>query len=66
MVESIEDLLGRKAQLNLFPMQQGDVNITYADISKAKKEIGYQPKYDFEIGLKLFVEWYSDNKKLLD
>jgi UDP-glucuronate 4-epimerase len=66
MVESIEDLLGRKAQLNSFPMQQGDVNITYADISKAKKEIGYQPKYDFEMGLKLFVEWYSDNKKLLD
>jgi len=65
MVESIEGLLGRKAQLNLFSMQQGDVNITYADISKAKKEIGYQPKYNFEMGLKLFVEWYSDNKNFL-
>lgn len=65
MVATIEKSLGKSAALNKLPMQQGDVNITYADVSKAKEEIGYNPKYDFETGINKFVEWYNNNKTVL-
>ncbi len=62
LVETIEKVMGRKAILNHLPMQQGDVRATYADISKAKEEIGYDPKYDFITGITNFVNWYKNNK----
>lgn len=65
LVRTIENSLGIKAIINQLPMQHGDVNITFADISKSKAEIGYNPKYDFEIGIRNFVEWYNINKKRL-
>ena len=65
LVQTIEKSLGKKAELNRLPLQQGDVNITYADISKAKAEIGYNPQYDIETGVNKFVEWYKSNKALL-
>jgi UDP-glucuronate 4-epimerase len=65
MVTTIEDTLGKKAVLNQLPMQQGDVSRTYADISKAQSEIGYAPKYDFNTGIKKFVEWYNSTKSVL-
>ncbi|MGH2563167.1 MAG: GDP-mannose 4,6-dehydratase, partial [Ginsengibacter sp.] len=65
LVETIENVTGKKAILNHLPTQPGDVNATYADISKAKKEIGYDPKYDFETGIKNFVNWYYKNKSIL-
>jgi UDP-glucuronate 4-epimerase len=65
LVSTIEDALGKKAVLNQLAMQQGDVSRTYADISKAKSEIGYDPKYDFNTGVKRFVEWYNSNKAFL-
>jgi len=39
-------------------MQSGDVPITFADISKAKNYLGYQPKVTIEEGISLFVQWY--------
>jgi UDP-glucuronate 4-epimerase len=65
LVEMIEHSLGKKALLNYLPIQEGDVNITYADISKARSEIGYNPQYNIENGIKKFVEWYDDNKAFL-
>jgi len=65
LVETIELILGKKAILNYLPMQQGDVDKTYADISKAKEEIGYDTKYDIEIGLREFIEWYNLNKHFI-
>lgn len=65
LVQQIEQALGKKAELNMLPLQQGDVSITYADISKAKTEIGYNPKYDIEAGIRKFVDWYNDNKLVL-
>ncbi|MGN6340311.1 MAG: SDR family NAD(P)-dependent oxidoreductase [Ginsengibacter sp.] len=59
LVEVIETILGKKAVLNQLPMQQGDVSRTFADISKARAEIGYNPAYDFETGMKKFVDWYK-------
>lgn len=65
MVQSIEKLSGKMAILDKLPLQMGDVNITYADISKAKTELGYAPLHDFESGMKKFFEWYQNSKKLI-
>ena len=65
LVYTIEKFVGKKAVFNRLPLQQGDVNSTYADVSKAKEEIGYNPQYDFETGIKKFVEWYNNNKAIL-
>ncbi|MDE3185553.1 MAG: SDR family NAD(P)-dependent oxidoreductase [Bacteroidota bacterium] len=65
LVEIIEKLLGKKAVLKFLPLQPGDVKTTYADISKAKKEIGYAPKFDIESGIREFINWYTLNKAFL-
>jgi UDP-glucuronate 4-epimerase len=65
LVATIENVLNKKAILNQLPFQQGDVKITYADITKSKEEIGYNPKYDIETGINKFVEWYKINKVVL-
>lgn len=65
LVSTIEDALGKKATFKYLPMQQGDVSRTFADISKARSEIGYDPKYDFTTGIGRFVGWYNKNKSIL-
>jgi UDP-glucuronate 4-epimerase len=62
MVQNIEEILGKKAILNRLPAQMGDVEITYADINKAKSEIGYDPAFPFKNGIRLFIEWFLENK----
>jgi UDP-glucuronate 4-epimerase len=62
MIETIENELKLKAKLDCQPIQPGDVNITYADISKAQKVLGYRPKTNFEEGIALFVDWYKKNR----
>jgi UDP-glucuronate 4-epimerase len=66
LVEVIETILGKKALLNQLPMQQGDVSRTFADISKARAEIGYNPEYDFETGVKKFVDWFKHMSAFLN
>jgi UDP-glucuronate 4-epimerase len=65
MVELIEKALGKKATLNKLPMQPGDVKITFADISKARSVIGYNPTFNMTRGIDEFVKWYLDNKESL-
>lgn len=65
LVQIIEASIGKKAILDQLPLQQGDVNITYADISRAKAEIGYNPQYDIESGIEKFTKWYKNNKNYL-
>lgn len=60
MVTTIENALGKKAIINKLPMQPGDVDKTYADITKAKELIGYNPTTEFEDGIKEFVKWYKE------
>ncbi|MBE0449008.1 MAG: GDP-mannose 4,6-dehydratase [Actinobacteria bacterium] len=60
MVQALEEVLGEKARLEFLPMQPGDVSRTYADVSKAKSLLGYEPSTDFKTGLKYFVEWLID------
>lgn len=62
-ISLIEKNLGRKAKIEQMPMQEGDVPITYADISKAKRLLNYSPKAKAEEGIKLFVEWYKNANK---
>ena len=62
LISLIEKETGKKAKINQLPMQKGDVLITYADISKAKRLLDYQPKIGIEEGIKLFVEWFTGNK----
>ena len=54
----IEDACGVKAQLEMLPMQAGDVEATYADIDAIQHDIGYQPTTSIEQGIPAFVEWY--------
>jgi UDP-glucuronate 4-epimerase len=58
LIELIETSLGLKAIIDRQPMQPGDVPITYADISKAKDLLGYDPQIKIENGIPKFVEWY--------
>jgi UDP-glucuronate 4-epimerase len=60
-ISLIENLLGKKANIEELPMQPGDVDVTYADIFKAQKLLGYNPTTSIEEGMKKFVEWYMDN-----
>ena len=62
LVKTIENSLNKKAILNKLPMQAGDVIKTYADISKAKSEIGYNPKFNFQTGINEFVNWYKSQR----
>ena len=66
LVNILEELLNKKAIIAKLPRQSGDVEITCADISKAKNEIGYDPKCNFKEGLKIFIEWYSSVKSLIN
>ena len=57
MIETIEKVLGKKAQIDRLPMQLGDVDKTVSDITKARKLLNYNPTTSFEEGIRKFVEW---------
>ena len=56
----LEDVLGRRAQKNLLPMQPGDVPDTYADTTPLERDFGYRPTTPIETGIARFVAWYRD------
>ena len=58
MIGLLETTLGKKAVIDRQSLQAGDVPITFADISKAKEKLGYNPKIKFEQGIKLFADWF--------
>ena len=59
-IEVIEQCLGRKAQLNLLPLQPGDVPETFADIDDLVRDVGYRPTTPIEVGVRRFVDWFCD------
>ena len=63
VIKLIEFNLNKKAKLNFYEMQPGDVSKTYADIGISTKELGYSPKVNIENGIKLFVQWYLKYNK---
>ncbi|MEW5948170.1 MAG: GDP-mannose 4,6-dehydratase [Thermodesulfobacteriota bacterium] len=62
LVALIEDALGKKARIKWLPDQPGDVPVTYADISKSKGLLDYNPQVTVEEGVPLFVKWYQEMK----
>lgn len=59
-IEVLEEKLGRKAELNLMPMQPGDVARTEADVEATRQALDYAPTTPVEVGVGRFVDWYLD------
>ena len=57
MIAALKDALGKRAELLYEPEQPGDVPVTYADVSKAKELLGYEPMVPFNTGIHNFVAW---------
>ncbi len=62
LIKKIENKLGKKAKSKRIKQQPGDVDQTYADISKAKKILHYNPKVSIDDGLEQFINWYLQTK----
>jgi UDP-glucuronate 4-epimerase len=58
LIATIEKALGKKAIINPMPEQPGDVPLTYADISKSRSQLGYDPHTQIAEGIPKFVEWF--------
>ncbi len=61
LIELLEKNLGKTAIIDRRPMQAGDVSQTFADISKARELLNYNPQTKIEEGIKKFVEWFRSN-----
>jgi UDP-glucuronate 4-epimerase len=61
LIGLIEQALGKRARVERLPLQPGDVSVTYADISKATRLLGYRPTTPIEDGIRRFVEWYRQS-----
>lgn len=59
-VKMVEESVGKEAEKNFLPMQPGDVRATLADISKAQKMLGFEPKTTIREGVPKFVQWYRE------
>ena len=59
-VATLEKYLGKKAEFELLPMQQGDVPDTYADVSELVSDFDYKPSTTIDVGIKKFIDWYMD------
>ena len=58
-IEVLENCLGKKAAMDLLPMQAGDVPATYADTHDLEQAVGFRPATPVEQGIARFVEWYK-------
>ena len=59
-ITMIEKACGKEAQKEFLPMQPGDVRVSDADIAKARKKLGYEPKTQIKEGIPRFVQWYRE------
>ena len=62
LVRHLENALGMKALLRFLPNQPGDMEVTYADISKARRLLGYKPQKPISQGIRLFAEWFKSSR----
>jgi len=63
LIELLEGLVGRRARIERRPGHPADVPATWADISKAKRLLGWEPHTPLEAGLQRVVEWYMENRE---
>ena len=59
-INALEDCLGKKASMEMLPMQPGDVPATQADVSRLERDVGFKPATQVEDGIARFVKWYRD------
>lgn len=59
-IEVIEKALGKTTEKELLPLQPGDVEHTYADVTSLQQDTGYQPRFSIEEGVEEFIRWYQD------
>jgi UDP-glucuronate 4-epimerase len=59
-IEIIEECVGKKARMNMLPLQPGDVPDTYANVDALIEDLGYCPDMPIETGVARFVDWYRD------
>ena len=64
LISIIEKGLDKTANIEKLPLQMGDVNRTFADISKAKDTLGYNPTTLIEKGIPKFIEWFNNQRYL--
>lgn len=64
LIDLLEESLGTKAVIDRQPPQSGDVPVTFADITKAKRKLGYNPKVKIAEGIPLFVEWFRQSARV--
>ena len=62
LVELLERAFGKRAILDHQPLQPGDVPLTYADVSKARRLLGYNPQTNIEAGIDRFVDWFKKQR----
>ena len=62
LIVAIENALGKKAKINRLPEQPGDMPLTCADISKARRSLGYKPTTQLSGGLPRFIDWFLQIK----
>ena len=60
LIDLIQENIGKKAIIESLPDQPGDVAITFADISKAKADLSYNPQVGIEEGIEMFAKWFKD------
>jgi len=58
-VNAIENAVGKKANTNLMPMQPGDVQSTFADVSELESAVGFKPSTSLQDGIDIFIDWYK-------
>ncbi len=63
LIHLIEENLGKRAKIKHLPFQPGDVKVTYADISKARSLLGYDPQVPIEEGIRRFIAWYKEEAR---
>ena len=63
LVQLLEQALGKRAVIEHQPMQPGDVPVTYANIDKARRLLGYDPKTKIEAGIEKFAAWFKDQRR---
>jgi UDP-glucuronate 4-epimerase len=63
LISAVENALGKKAKVNRLPEQPGDMPLTCADISKARRLLGYNPTTKFSDGLPKFVDWFLSSQR---
>jgi UDP-glucuronate 4-epimerase len=57
-INALEDCLGKKAKMDMLPMQPGDVPATAADVTRLQNAVDFRPKTEVETGIAKFVDWY--------